>query len=124
MGNSNSPLPPEDQEQPFMGRIVAPPHQTPRSRAHDKDANPYESVPKEDGDAYEPLGAFGRHQLPILITIFVAAGILGLPLLFLSPAFSKKEKVFWTFMTLLYTIAIFWVFAIMLQLIWNSSGLS
>jgi ABC-type multidrug transport system permease subunit len=123
MGNPNSPLQPEDQEQPFVGRIVAQPQQATATQIHANGVNPYKPAKQEQSEPYEPLGAFGRHQLPILITIFVAAGILGLPLLFLSPAFSRKEKIFWTFMTLLYTVAIFWVFGIMLMMIWDSSGL-
>ena len=57
----------------------------------------------------EPLGRFGRSKKAILITVFLVAGILGLPLVLLSPAFNRIEKAFWTVIILIYTVLIFYV---------------
>lgn len=69
--------------------------------------------------SHEPLGRFGRNKLGILLTLFFVAGILGLPLLLLSPVFSRPEKVFWTIAVLIYTAIIFSLFALFLVWAWN-----
>ena len=65
--------------------------------------------PESEDVSDEPLGRLGRSKLAVLATIFVAAGILGLPLLYYSKAFSRAERVFWTIMTLLYTVLVFYI---------------
>lgn len=42
----------------------------------------------------------------VLITLFVVAGFLGLPLLYKSNAFTKKGKILLTILVLIYTVVI------------------
>lgn len=102
-------------DEPFVvARVIAPP---PSESKHQAPATAPDTSPAIDDPSDEPLGSFGRHKIPILITIFVAAGILGLPLLLLSPAFSKTEKVIWTIVILLYTVLVFWILGYCIMLI-------
>lgn len=57
----------------------------------------------------EPLGKIGRNKTAILTTVFLVAGILGLPLVYYSPVFSRKEKAFWTVIVLIYTYILFYI---------------
>jgi hypothetical protein len=102
-------------DEPFVvARVVAPP---PGGSKLHTSAAASATPPSTDNSSDEPLGSFGRHKIPILITIFVAAGILGLPLLLLSPVFSKTEKVIWTIIILLYTVLVFWILGYCIMLI-------
>jgi hypothetical protein len=76
----------------------------------------YEEAPGYDEASEEPLGRLGRSKLAILATVFLAAGILGLPLIFYSPRFSRPEKAFWTVIVLLYTVLVFYL--LYLALVW------
>ncbi len=67
----------------------------------------------------EPLGRFGHNKVGILATLFLVSGIVGLPLLLLSPAFSKPEKGFWTVMIIIYTAIVFSLFGGFLLWAWN-----
>lgn len=59
----------------------------------------------------EPQPSRGRSQWErllasrrmILIVLFGATGVLGLPLLWLSPAFSMSEKIAWSILNSIYT---------------------
>jgi membrane protein YdbS with pleckstrin-like domain len=53
----------------------------------------------------------------ILFLIFVAAGVLTIPLIWQSPAFSRPEKTFWSIVAAAYTtlaIVLFFVFLVMI----------
>ena len=67
----------------------------------------------------EPLGRFGRNRVGILATLFLVSGIVGLPLLLLSPAFSRPEKGFWTVAIIIYTAVVFSLFGGFLLWVWN-----
>ena len=60
-------------------------------------------------DADEPLGKIGRSKPAILTTVFLVAGILGLPLIYYSPVFNQKEKALWTTIVLIYTAILFYI---------------
>jgi heme/copper-type cytochrome/quinol oxidase subunit 4 len=45
----------------------------------------------------------------VLIILFAVTGVLGLPLLFMSPAFSRSGKVFWAIVVTVYTALLIWV---------------
>ncbi len=57
----------------------------------------------------EPLGKIGRSKPAILTTVFLVAGILGLPLIYYSPVFNQKEKALWTIIVLIYTAILFYI---------------
>lgn len=57
----------------------------------------------------EPLGKIGRSKPAILTTVFLVAGILGLPLIYYSPVFNQKEKALWTIVVLIYTAILFYI---------------
>lgn len=42
----------------------------------------------------------------ILLLLFCVTGVLGLPLLWLSPAFTAGEKLLWSIVNTLYTLAL------------------
>jgi hypothetical protein len=42
----------------------------------------------------------------ILLVLFCVTGALGLPLLWISPVFSHREKVIWSIGNILYTLAL------------------
>ncbi len=42
-------------------------------------------------------------RLPILVVLFCVMGVLGLPLLWLSPAFRRRTKVILTIVVVIYT---------------------
>ena len=56
----------------------------------------------------DELGKFGASKIRVLVIVFLAAGIMGLPLILASKRFSPVEKVFWTVIVLLYTVVIFY----------------
>lgn len=70
----------------------------------------------------DPLGALGRSKLGILVMVFVAAGIMGLPLILYSRKFNRAEKGFWTVIVLLYTIFVFYL--LYLFLVWLAGRLN
>lgn len=46
------------------------------------------------------------NRTTILFLLFGATGVLGLPLLWMSPVFSAGEKILWTIVNTLYTAAL------------------
>jgi hypothetical protein len=103
---------------PVTARLIheqstASPHETPSN------IDPTKAAASADED---PLGALGRSKLGILVMVFVAAGIMGLPLILYSRKFSRAEKVFWTVVVLLYTIFVFYL--LYLFLIWLAGRLN
>jgi hypothetical protein len=101
--DKNRHLLPSEGDQVYVGRVVgvSPPEQSPAESANEHSA--------EHSANDEPLGRLGRSKLAILVTVFVAAGIIGLPLILMSPAFSKAEKIFWTAVVLCYTVLVFYI---------------
>ena len=43
----------------------------------------------------------------MLLLLFGVLAVLGLPLLWYSPAFSRKEKIIWSIVIPIYTLALF-----------------
>lgn len=99
----HSPLPEDQAGPPVVGRLVP------------------ECVGGGDPPA-EPLGRFGHNKVGILATLFLVSGIVGLPLLLLSPAFSRPEKGFWTVAIIIYTAIVFSLFGGFLLWVWSQIG--
>jgi hypothetical protein len=64
----------------------------------------------------EPLGRIGRSKWAILTTVFLVAGVLGVPLILFSPVFSKIEKVVWTTVAAVYSGGLLYI--LYLTIIW------
>lgn len=104
----------KDDDQPVVGRIVrvgAIDHQgtpvrvaeatNPKQESY-LSQNTVADTQRDDGSD-EPLGRIGRSKAAILGTVFLVAGVLGVPLIIYSPVFSKAEKVFWSIVATLYS---------------------
>ncbi len=52
-----------------------------------------------------PMSQILRSRLLILVLLFAVTGFLGLPILWLSPSFSRLEKYVWSVVNILYTSA-------------------
>lgn len=78
------------------------------SHAGARNAKDQDSAEFPNGDD-EPLGKIGRSKPAILTTVFLVAGILGLPLIYYSPVFNQKEKTLWTVIVLIYTAILFYI---------------
>jgi hypothetical protein len=76
---------------------------TPESRLQDSTAAKKIQGASDPRTEWERLISSRRVTL---IVLFCVTGALGLPLLWLSSAFSTSEKVFWTLCNLLYTLAL------------------
>ena len=50
-----------------------------------------------------PIGQLLNSRLLIFVMLFGVTGFLGLPILWMSPSFSRLEKYFWSVMNILYT---------------------
>jgi hypothetical protein len=50
-----------------------------------------------------------RSRFFVFILLFGVTGFLGLPVLWISPVFSKLEKVVWSVVNILYTCALIWM---------------
>ena len=55
----------------------------------------------------------------VLSFLFLVAGIVGLPLLWVNPNFSRRERVFWTVIMLLYSFILVVLFGGMLWWIYR-----
>jgi len=60
---------------------------------------------KKRGTATAPLDRILKSRRTIFVLLFFVTGLLGLPLLWKSPVFSRFEKIAWTAITTLYTSA-------------------
>lgn len=141
-GNNPAPKKPpktqwmQDDDEPVVGRIVnLAPTQTPHTQSNSSDrrteppasshtigtesVNAQANSPSSND---EPLGRIGRSKLAILATVFVAAGVLGVPLILYSPVFSKIEKAFWSTVAVLYSASLFYV--LFLVIMWAQSRIN
>ena len=50
-----------------------------------------------------------RSRVFIFAMLFGVTGFLGLPFLWMSPSFSRLEKVVWSIVNTLYTCALIWI---------------
>ena len=50
-----------------------------------------------------PMGQLLNSRLLIFVMLFGVTGFLGLPILWMSPSFSRLEKYFWSVVNILYT---------------------
>lgn len=105
-----------DDDQPIVGRVVAVgagtsagDHATSKQSASELPASELpatkngETEEVNPANGGEPLGRIGRSKLAILTTVFVVAGVLGVPLILYSPVFSKIEKAFWSILATIYS---------------------
>lgn len=95
-----------DEDQPIVGRIV--------TMGNEPNPNTSETID-------EPLGKIGRSKLAILTTVFLVAGVLGVPLIVYSPVFSKFEKVFWSAVAAAYSGTLFYI--LYAVIVWAQSRL-
>jgi len=63
---------------------------------------------------------FLEQRLPILVIMFAVTGVLGLPLLWLSPAFSRRGKITWTIIVTIYTVALVTIAGAACKMAWES----
>ena len=84
----------DDDESPIMGKLAAPPPVVP---------DDHESDDERAGNR----GGMFQGRASVLCILFLVTGALGIPLLWASPNFSNRERIFWTFAVLLYTILLF-----------------
>lgn len=98
-----------------------------RETPTDSPINPTHSqTPMHDGQQIaEPEAAVGAHERDahdrllnsrgaVLSFLFLVAGVVGLPLLWVNPNFSRRERVFWTVIMLLYSFILLVLFGGML----------
>ena len=64
---------------------------------------PKDSAEKKGGQKPGPLEQILSSRLLIFVLLFAVTGFLGLPILWMSPSFSKLEKYFWSVVNILYT---------------------
>ena len=74
------------------------------------------SVATHDRDAQDRLL---NSRGAVLSFLFLIAGVVGLPLLWVNPNFSKRERVFWTVIMLLYSFILLVLFGGMLWWIYQ-----
>ncbi len=58
-------------------------------------------------------------RLLIFVLLFAVTGFLGLPILWLSPSFSRLEKCFWTVVNILYTSTLIAICLAICYWAWN-----
>ncbi len=74
--------------------------------------DPASMTPSSSGAATPPAAGGSlmeqalQNRWAVLGTLFFVTGALGLPLLWVSPAFSRLHKLFWSMLVLLYTGAL------------------
>jgi hypothetical protein len=56
----------------------------------------------------------------ILLTLFFVTAALGLPLLWISRAFSAPAKIIVSIVVLIYTVALLWAFWLFMVFMWNN----
>lgn len=57
--------------------------------------------------------------MAVLLLCFGVLGFLGVPLICISRAFSRKEKFWWSTIVILYTLALFAIAGASLWLVWR-----
>jgi len=68
---------------------------------------PPNSLSEKKTDAKSsPMAQILRSRFLIFVLLFAVTGFLGLPILWLSPSFSRLEKYFWSVVNILYTSAL------------------
>ncbi len=55
----------------------------------------------------------------VLFLIFVAAGVLTIPIIWRSPAFGRNEKIFWSIVAATYTAAVIVLFFVALAIMYR-----
>ena len=75
-----------DQEIPIIGKLVAP------------------GTDSSSGAGGTGKASFFQRRSTILCTLFLVTGAIGIPLLWTTPSFSKKERIFWTVVVSIYTL--------------------
>ena len=60
-----------------------------------------------------------NNQRNVLVMLFFATAAPGLPLLWISKAFSWREKIVWSVLVLIYTVLILWGFFLLMMWVYN-----
>ncbi len=81
-----------DDETPIEAKLVAP------APVKESDSNLASDVSTKPG--------MFQGRAAVLGILFLVTGAIGLPLLWVSPSFSRAERIFWTIVVLLYTGAL------------------
>ncbi len=71
-------------------------------------------------DSNEKAEGIGSNRPLIFAMLFGVTGALGLPLLWYSPAFSRREKWIWSIINCIYTAALIAIAIISLRVIFNA----
>ena len=95
---------------PSPSPIEQPMHITKQS-----DNQPATDVPKHKSEEHHGLL---QSRGAVLSFVFLVAGVVGLPLLWMNPNFSRNERVLWTVLIVMYSITllilaggiVFWVY--------------
>jgi len=75
------------------------------------------STEQQSGSKPSPLDLILKSRTLIFVMLFGVTGFLGLPVLWLSPSFSRLEKCFWSVVNILYTLLLI---AITIAICWWS----
>ncbi len=95
-------------ESPIRAVIAAPPELPPNEHGS--------GAPRED-----QLQSKLQSRAVVLFTIFVAAGAFGIPLLWVNKKFTQGERIFWSIASVLYSIGVLWIGAVILIWIWENT---
>ncbi len=72
-----------------------------------------------DGDTGKDIGLLSS-RLVVLLLLFGVLGVLGLPLLWISRAFSTREKVLWSLGVTLYTVILLGLASAAVWMAWQA----
>jgi hypothetical protein len=87
-----------------------------RAQAWSPDFKPQSVPPQQRDTGWRSILA---SRWMVLSAIFLAMMFLGIPLLWMSPAFSRAERIFWTIATLVYSALIIWAFVWIMMWCWS-----
>ncbi len=62
-----------------------------------------------------------QSRATVLLTLFIATGALGIPLLWVNKKFTQGERVFWSIMVLIYSTAVLALGGAIVIWMWNKT---
>ncbi|NND99261.1 MAG: hypothetical protein HKN47_18230 [Pirellulaceae bacterium] len=94
--------PPSDDESPIEAKLAAPPPMT--SYADTLESSIDQASGKRDSRKTE--GGMFQGRVAVLSILFLVTGAIGIPLLWVSPHFTTGERILWSVIVALYTVAL------------------
>ncbi len=80
---------------------------------------PNDSAEKKGGQKPGQFEQLLSSRRLIFVLLFAVTGFLGLPILWMSPSFSRLEKVFWSVVNILYTSILIAICVAICYWAWN-----